>query len=65
MAWYEPRRTELHCNNCGHVFQDRITHVAIESDERSDPLGWVVASPSAYSEVECPNCASRMIGPGR
>jgi hypothetical protein len=64
MARYEPRWAKLRCNNCGHEFRGRIIHVAIESDERSEPLGWVVASPSAYSEVECPKDGSRQIGPG-
>jgi hypothetical protein len=59
---YERRMAKLQCNECGHPFEGRVSHVVILSQDKPESLGWVVHS---YSGAKCPSCGSRLIGPQR
>jgi DNA-directed RNA polymerase subunit RPC12/RpoP len=55
----ENRLANLRCNNCGQHFVRPVPHVAIESNEATDPIDWV---PESTSGVKCPWCRSKLVG---
>ena len=61
MPRYEQRMAKLHCNNCGHEFEDLAWHEAIQSTDLG-VIGWTIASNNAFAGVACPKCSSTLIG---